>query len=122
MGCRASHRPRNEASQSSATHQSLSDGLTNSEPDDWSWQTLILDRYKVRGVDVLGIGTFSIVRQGLDMADNSKVAIKSVKASDAEKFRREVYILMFIILGASTDSNDMSVALWLVARICGIGF
>ena len=99
MGCRASHRPRNEASQSSATHQSLSDGLTNSEPDDWSWQTLILDRYKVRGVDVLGIGTFSIVRQGLDTADNSKVAIKSLKASDAAKFRREVFLFQALLSG-----------------------
>ena len=42
------------------------------------------------GTDVLGIGNFSIVRQGSDLATGEAVAVKSLKAASSAKFRREV--------------------------------
>lgn len=92
-----------------ATGNSASDGLAPcpaavtpehgsaaDEPaeEDWSWQRVVLDGYSVRGADVLGIGNFSVVRRGTDVATGTQVAVKCLQAKHASelKFRREVFL------------------------------
>jgi len=62
------------------------------DEEDWSWHRVVLDKYKVRGTDVLGIGNFSVVRRGTDSTSGATVAIKSLKQEDDRKFRREVFL------------------------------
>eukprot|EP00438_Fugacium_kawagutii_P009349 Skav212067 [mRNA] locus=scaffold867:6338:14596:+ [translate_table: standard] len=60
--------------------------------ENWAWNKTVLNRFSVKGTDVLGIGSFSVVRKGVDLSTGQAVAVKNLKASSSSKFRREVFL------------------------------
>jgi serine/threonine protein kinase len=55
------------------------DAPSNADEDDWSWTKLVLGRYRMRGVDVVGVGNFSVVRRATDEQTGKDVAVKQYK-------------------------------------------
>jgi len=66
------------------------------EEEDWSWQRVILESYRVAGTDVLGIGNFSVTRRGVHTSSGAIVAVKSLKTGDEVKFKREVLLFKYL--------------------------
>eukprot|EP00931_Biecheleriopsis_adriatica_P068540 TRINITY_DN42488_c0_g1_i1.p1 TRINITY_DN42488_c0_g1~~TRINITY_DN42488_c0_g1_i1.p1 ORF type:complete len:491 (+),score=99.14 TRINITY_DN42488_c0_g1_i1:89-1561(+) len=77
------------------------------DDEDWSWTKLVLGRYQVKGVDVLGVGNFSVVRRGKDTKDGAEVAVKELKTDkwSEAKFRREIF-LFEALLGRVKQHTD----------------
>lgn len=79
-------------------------------PDDtseenWAWSKTVLERFAVKGVDVLGVGSFSVVRKGVDMSTGQAVAVKALKASSIVKFRREVFLFDALFMPENPDTK-----------------
>ena len=61
--------------------------------EDWSWTRLELGRFRVVGVDVVGVGAHCVVRRGVDESDEAgrSVAVKEYNGKDAaDRVAREV--------------------------------
>eukprot|EP00746_Dinoflagellata_sp_MGD_P023055 gnl/MRDRNA2_/MRDRNA2_153975_c0_seq1.p1 gnl/MRDRNA2_/MRDRNA2_153975_c0~~gnl/MRDRNA2_/MRDRNA2_153975_c0_seq1.p1 ORF type:complete len:495 (+),score=101.16 gnl/MRDRNA2_/MRDRNA2_153975_c0_seq1:93-1577(+) len=89
------------------------------EDEDWSWTRSVLDdRYVVKGLDVLGIGGFSIVRKAVSK-DGQRVAIKQLLSKEEDyktKFRYEVSIFKTLGLSEKDDHEKVEELRSAVAR------
>ena len=73
--------------------------------ENWAWNKTVLDRFAVKGVDVLGVGNFSVVRKGVDLSTGQAVAVKALKASSSSKFRREVFLFDALFMPAADSKG-----------------
>ncbi|CAE7408463.1 cpsf2 [Symbiodinium natans] len=77
------------------------------DSESWAWSQVVflggLERYEVKGSDVLGIGSFSVVRRGRDVHAGQVVAVKSLKAASSAKFRREVFLFEALYSDGEVD-------------------
>lgn len=77
------------------------------EEENWAWNKTVLERFNVKGVDVLGVGSFSVVRKGVDLSTGRAVAVKALKARDNVKFRREVFLFDALFMPEEADSKGV---------------
>jgi hypothetical protein len=77
------------------------------EEENWAWNKTVLERFTVKGVDVLGVGSFSVVRKGVDLSTGRAVAVKALKARDNVKFRREVFLFDALFMPEEADSKGV---------------
>ena len=75
------------------------------EGENWAWSKTVLERFIVRGADVLGVGNFSVVRQGLEISTGRAVAVKALKVTSLAKFRREVFLFEALFSDETSPSR-----------------
>lgn len=103
MGCGASATA--ERPMAAAKVEDLNDVNPDDTEENWAWSKTVLERFTVKGVDVLGVGSFSVVRKGVDVSTGQAVAVKALKANSIVKFRREVFLFDALFMPENPDTK-----------------
>ena len=103
MGCGASATA--ERPMAAAKVEDLNDVNPDDTEENWAWSKTVLERFTVKGVDVLGVGSFSVVRKGVDVSTGQAVAVKALKTNSIVKFRREVFLFDALFMPENPDTK-----------------